>query len=403
MKSLFQGYYRPTDAEFQALWDEASFVFDANVLLNLYRYTKETAEDVLQLIASLQERLWLPHQVALEFHENRIDVITSQVTAYDEVERELDKAAKSIETTLGKYRYHPFLQATEISKLTEQGAAPVRDRVKALKAAHPDYLADDPILAHITGIYQGRVGQPYDDARLQSIRTQGKQRYAEKIPPGYKDEKKGDAEAYGDLIIWYQMIDHAEATKKPVIFVTDDTKEDWWWEQGGKTLGPRPELVHEFAKRTGCRLYAYRPDRFFELARGREAPRVKSSSIEEVKQVQETEQTRRAMFTETDQTRLDELRRETALLSSLRGTTLDRLAKLAYGAQTEDVLAENAVLRRQVQLYDQALQTITPELVALEQKERTALEQKEKIAAALQHALKTLAQVPPIADRREPN
>lgn len=38
MKSKFRGYYKPTDEEFDTLWKNAVFVFDTNVLLNLYRY-----------------------------------------------------------------------------------------------------------------------------------------------------------------------------------------------------------------------------------------------------------------------------------------------------------------------------------------------------------------------------
>jgi hypothetical protein len=34
MKSLFAGYYRPTDKEFDELWKNCMFVFDASVLLD---------------------------------------------------------------------------------------------------------------------------------------------------------------------------------------------------------------------------------------------------------------------------------------------------------------------------------------------------------------------------------
>ena len=42
MRKTFPGYYRPTEAEFRRLWDKCIFVLDANVLLNLYRYSEET-------------------------------------------------------------------------------------------------------------------------------------------------------------------------------------------------------------------------------------------------------------------------------------------------------------------------------------------------------------------------
>jgi hypothetical protein len=36
MKQTFPGYYRPSAAEFEKLWKEATFTFDANVLLRAY-------------------------------------------------------------------------------------------------------------------------------------------------------------------------------------------------------------------------------------------------------------------------------------------------------------------------------------------------------------------------------
>ena len=38
MKSQMIGFYRPSEDEFKEIWDKATFVLDANVLLNLYRY-----------------------------------------------------------------------------------------------------------------------------------------------------------------------------------------------------------------------------------------------------------------------------------------------------------------------------------------------------------------------------
>jgi len=49
MKSLFAGYYRPTDTEFDELWKNCTFVFDASVLLDLYRSTAKTRDILLSI------------------------------------------------------------------------------------------------------------------------------------------------------------------------------------------------------------------------------------------------------------------------------------------------------------------------------------------------------------------
>jgi len=43
MREQFPWFLDPTEEELQRLWDEATFSFDANVLLNLYRVDREAA------------------------------------------------------------------------------------------------------------------------------------------------------------------------------------------------------------------------------------------------------------------------------------------------------------------------------------------------------------------------
>jgi len=50
VKKTFPGYYRPTEEEFSEHWKNCFFVFDANVLLNLYRYTPATSEPLLTIL-----------------------------------------------------------------------------------------------------------------------------------------------------------------------------------------------------------------------------------------------------------------------------------------------------------------------------------------------------------------
>src|SRR5437016_440727 len=82
MKNLFPGYFRPTEEEFEQLWQDCTFIPDANVLLNLYRYSPETREGLLSIFSAVSDRLWLPHQVAFEFLSNRLGVIDAQTKAY---------------------------------------------------------------------------------------------------------------------------------------------------------------------------------------------------------------------------------------------------------------------------------------------------------------------------------
>ena len=50
MKEIFNGYYKLSENEIKTLWDNALFVFDTNVLLNLYRYQSPTRDSLLGVI-----------------------------------------------------------------------------------------------------------------------------------------------------------------------------------------------------------------------------------------------------------------------------------------------------------------------------------------------------------------
>jgi hypothetical protein len=67
MRKGFSGYYRPDEKEFSVLWKKCLFILDANVLLNLYRYPKKARRDLVKVLTLVNDRLWIPHQAALEY------------------------------------------------------------------------------------------------------------------------------------------------------------------------------------------------------------------------------------------------------------------------------------------------------------------------------------------------
>ena len=78
MKDTFFEYNRLHEEEIKNLWDRAIFIFDTNVLLNLYRYSDDTSKKFLETIVKLETRVWIPYQVGLEFNKNRLKVISEQ-------------------------------------------------------------------------------------------------------------------------------------------------------------------------------------------------------------------------------------------------------------------------------------------------------------------------------------
>lgn len=286
MRTQFPGYYRPTPQQFEELWKSATVVPDTNVLLNLYRYSTETRDRLLMILTKYKNRIWLPHQAAKEFHANRLQVIAEQVDAYKKIPLVLDQHKKQIESELAAYKRHPLIDIKEHVKALETAFENAKAALASQQERHPNLLEDDPVLEAITKLFEGQVGIPFDEPTLKGLYKCGEQRYACQIPPGFADakEKRGD-EKYGDLVMWQQILESAKATGKPMILVTDDTKEDWWWRFQGKTFGPRPELVEEMRSVAGVGFYMYRTDQFMEYARSNLREQISEEAINEVRSV----------------------------------------------------------------------------------------------------------------------
>jgi PIN like domain len=145
----------------------------------------------------------------------------------------------------------------------------------------PTLIAKDHIQERITELFAGKVGKKLDEKRLATIYREGTERYEQKIPPGYKDSDKGGTRQFGDLVIWNELLEHARATKLPIIFITSDTKEDWWWKQGQQTIGPRPELVQEVPSFASAKFYMYTVERFLSEAQKRFDTKVEATAVKE--------------------------------------------------------------------------------------------------------------------------
>lgn len=264
MKTLFPGYFTPTEEEFAALWGDALFGFDANVLLRLYRYTAETQQVFFDVLEKVRDRIFLPHQAGREYLKHRLSVISLRADSYGKIRLESEKLTKSLELMI---QDHALPSGSEIVSIAKDAAKKIDDLVSAAEKEEPDLLRADALLTRLGDLFEKKTGQPFEQSKLKDIYADGARRYSHEIPPGYKDDKKPEPDRYGDLLIWLQLIDQAKLAKKPIIFVTGDVKEDWWLQHKGATLGPRPELRQEMMTEAGVHFYMYTATRFLEFAK----------------------------------------------------------------------------------------------------------------------------------------
>ncbi|MEV6889371.1 PIN-like domain-containing protein [Kribbella sp. NPDC051137] len=293
----------------RSYYADAIIVPDANVLLSLYQYTPATRGDLLAALGSISARLWLPHQVGLEFVRGRAGVIKRRneelSKAPGEISRSFDAAWKQIDAAVNRVqslivRYSDPNGFNETESLVtrqqfEDASAPWKtvliEQAKKVRDEHdidPNTLAGDAdeLLRTIADLISDRIGDPVDEATLRRrVERAINFRYPNEIPPGFSDLGKGsELLAAGDFLIWEEIVEHGQALPRGsrVIFVSGDTKEDWYQPAGlGQKKRPWPYLLDEFRLRTGGDILIVETSQFYADIKHYLGTDIAASSIEE--------------------------------------------------------------------------------------------------------------------------
>lgn len=306
MKELFPGYYRPSQDEFTALWNDCVFVLDANVLLNLYRYPATARDELLNVITPLSNRLWVPFHAALEYQRNRPFVIARQNGRFNEVRKIVNDVIPNLEEEFRQLQLrdrHALIDPDRLIKPIKPVFQQFQDELKQLEKGQGRTNEEDELREKIDQILAGRVGAPPSEEDIRKINEEGEKRFENNVPPGFMDASKDDSEEstfsyggiiyhrkFGDLILWKQIIEFAQANGiRSVMFLTDDEKKDWWWaldSKGRQKLGPRPELVDEIRREAEVeQFYIYSSEQFLNFSREYLSTDVSEESIEQVKEI----------------------------------------------------------------------------------------------------------------------
>jgi hypothetical protein len=270
---------------------QATVILDTNVLLDLYRLSPESRESTLNVLHAVRNRVWLPHQVGVEFYRNLDNVRGEIGGAYDAARKMIRGLADSVAGPKGHFREGRAFEETRtaVRKAIDASAKALADQLDHLQAADPACIDphDDAVLRRIEGTFAGRTGQRPDFVTLADRAERFVSRASMQIPPGYTDLGKGSAmQAAGDYLVWCEVLDHAHGAKTDVLFVTGDGKDDWWDGPRGRRTGPRKELIHEFISVTGRAYHQVTHARFVERAQTVLRTKVDRVAVEEIRTVE---------------------------------------------------------------------------------------------------------------------
>lgn len=275
MRSQLAEWYEPNDDGLRDILRTGTIALDANVLLDLYRFGDSLRAKVLDVLLDPQvrSRLFVPYQAALEYQRNRLDVGHDQSQRFVTLRADLAKAMSTFDGKVGSTIRDKDIRTT-IKHAVATKTAELDTLLGQLEEEHAlDYqtIRTDDNLRHTVDRMladDGQIGVQPEQEELTKRTREGLLRYQDGVPtPGLADFKKGKPNPEGDYLIWRELLDHASHSDRPLLFVTGDTKDDWYRYVKGERLGPRTELRREMLSTTSHAYHQSTLDSFLLLAR----------------------------------------------------------------------------------------------------------------------------------------
>ena len=307
MKENFKEFYELSEQELSEIWsnDETVIILDTNILLSFYEYSKNTQEEWFKILKIVKDHIWIPFHVALEYQRRRLGIIRREKLSLKNFNTKLDDIKSTVTDGFSIFDFkskHPDLFSIEenfrkdICSLVDS----FKIEVTKVDETQPCATEYDDIRGRLDSLLEGKVGEAPEEEWVIQVAKEGETRYANKTPPGYKDDNKSIfihnnikyEGRFGDLIIWKQILKYLTSVNdvKNVIFITNDSKEDWWniIDLSGDQhhIGARPELKKEMYKETGVDSFMmYNADEFLTAVKSNKGVDVKNNAIEETKHV----------------------------------------------------------------------------------------------------------------------
>ncbi|MFA6212343.1 MAG: PIN-like domain-containing protein [Candidatus Obscuribacterales bacterium] len=261
-RSIVSKRFYPSDADIESLWADCFFVFDANALTHLYQMQKDVRTRYLSIMEKFRERVWMPHQAASEYHQHLDDSLISAFPPLQALQDLRSKLKKEISNFSGGYSEwhwlkHAFTEIeNELDKLVDSTMIERAERFDSCLA----------LRERVAAIFDGRIGPPLSIEQRKDFVQDGIERLETLRPPACGEDAKKEANQFGDVIIWRQILTEATRLKKGFIFVTDDKKINWHYIDEIGLVGPRPELLLEAKRVANVTAWCYSSTAFMQRA-----------------------------------------------------------------------------------------------------------------------------------------
>ena len=285
-KDEFYGFYREPFNKENMTTENTIIVFDTNSLLNVFRFTPEASKVYFEIIQSVQDKIYIPYLVALEFHFHKSETLLLNEINVTKFKNNFSKNWNKLKSEAAKTLFSSLSYRNDkdnkelnayLSDLLNSEDLNIENKLVEKISSISENQTN--IFNALVEIMHSKTGERYTQDMITKIEKEGEERYKNGIPPGFNDANKKLSRSYngikyqqkfGDLIIWKDIISKAKEDRiKHVIFVTSDGKRDSKTDLNYKVcvgndgngkekyqiIGPRVELIEEMKNETGADFY----------------------------------------------------------------------------------------------------------------------------------------------------
>lgn len=170
----------PQPADQAEFFRSATIVLDTNVLLALYKLSPGVREDALRAIESTKDRLWLPHQVGVEFYRNHASHRDLRSQAYEDASGQIAQFEQLVTKKLGTGKTHEDLRKN-IARVVRNAVNDINAGIEELRQTDAALITPggDDVLKRIEAVLDGRTAPAPDPA---TIRTRTEESTTWRVP-----------------------------------------------------------------------------------------------------------------------------------------------------------------------------------------------------------------------------
>lgn len=213
--------------------DECTIFIDTNIIALMYGIHDSARTEFLDWIKTyiVKDRVKIPNWVINEysnrFIRDQIQDYLSPLTKIKTIKKEFTHESAFLkmyidDSSLTKSKYANIIEFQDDLKIIEEKLAKIEFTTSS--KGH-DYKIK--VHKEIEKTFEKCIIDTKLENVLSKVNELGLIRYNHKLPPGFHDDKK-DLNAYGDLILWYEILDFCKFTDiKKAILITNDEKKDW--------------------------------------------------------------------------------------------------------------------------------------------------------------------------------